>query len=75
MKVAINGLGRIGRAVLKICLEKGIKVVAVNDLTDPKTLAYLMKYDSVYGRYDKKIQVVDKEPAKCCLPWIQRLVG
>ena len=55
MKVAINGLGRIGRAVLKICLEKGIKVVAVNDLTEPETLAYLIKHDSVYGGFDKKI--------------------
>ena len=56
VKVAINGLGRIGRPVLKICLEKGIDVIAVNDLTDAKTLAYLLKYDSVYGNYDKKIE-------------------
>jgi len=57
MKVAINGLGRIGRAVLKICLERGIKVVAINDLTDAKTLAYLLKHDSVYGIFNKKIEV------------------
>ena len=56
MKVAINGLGRIGRPVLKICLERGIDVVAVNDLTDSETLAYLLKYDSVYGNYDKKVE-------------------
>jgi len=56
MKVAINGLGRIGRPVLKICLEKGIDVVAVNDLCDVKTIAYLLKYDSVYGNYEKKIE-------------------
>jgi glyceraldehyde 3-phosphate dehydrogenase len=56
MKIAINGLGRIGRPVLKICLEKGINVVAVNDLCDIKTIAYLLKYDSVYGNYDKKIE-------------------
>lgn len=56
MRVAINGLGRIGRPVLKICLEKGIQVVAVNDLTNPKTLAYLMKYDSVYGNYNKNVE-------------------
>lgn len=56
MKVAINGLGRIGRPVLKICLKKGINVVAVNDLCDVKTIAYLLKYDSVYGNYDKKIE-------------------
>jgi len=55
MRVAINGLGRIGRAVLKIALEKKVNVVAVNDLTDTKTLAYLIKYDSVYGNYNKKV--------------------
>ncbi len=57
MRVAINGLGRIGRSVLKIALKKGVNVVAVNDLTDTKTLSYLMKYDSVYGNYDKKIVI------------------
>jgi glyceraldehyde-3-phosphate dehydrogenase type I len=56
VKVAINGLGRIGRPVLKICLEKGIDVVAVNDLCDVKTIAYLLKYDSIYGNYEKKIE-------------------
>ncbi len=55
MKVAINGLGRIGRSVLKIALDKNINIVAVNDLVDTKTLAYLIKYDSVFGNYDKKI--------------------
>ena len=82
VKVAINGLGRIGKAFLKLALEKGIDVVAINDLVDTKTLAYLMKYDSVYGVYDKpvedgngfikingkKINVYsEKEPEK--LPW------
>lgn len=56
MKVTINGLGRIGRLVLKIGLERGINFVAINDLTDPKTLAYLIKYDSVYGNYNKKVE-------------------
>lgn len=56
MKLAINGLGRIGRLVLKICLEKGIDIVAVNDLCDVKTIAYLLKYDSVYRNYDKKVE-------------------
>ena len=56
MRVAINGLGRIGRLVFKIGLEKGINFVAINDLTDPKTLAYLIRYDSVYGNYDKKVE-------------------
>ena len=86
MKVAINGLGRIGKAFLKIALEKGINVLAVNDLVDTKTLAYLMKYDSVYGVYDGKIEagegfikingkkiivLHEKEPEK--LPW--KLLG
>jgi len=57
MKVVINGLGRIGRAVLKVGLERGINFVAINDLTDAKTLSYLLKYDSVYGNYNKKISV------------------
>jgi glyceraldehyde 3-phosphate dehydrogenase len=55
MKVAINGLGRIGRQVLKRGIEKGINFVAINDLADSKTLAYLLKYDSVYGIYKKNI--------------------
>lgn len=57
MRVAINGFGRIGRLVFKIGLEKGLNIVAINDLTDAKTLAYLLKYDTVYGPYDKKIEV------------------
>ncbi len=61
MKIAINGFGRIGRAALKIALEnKKCQVVAINDLTDTKTLAYLLKYDSVYGRYHKKVTYDDK---------------
>jgi glyceraldehyde 3-phosphate dehydrogenase len=52
IKVAINGFGRIGRNVFKIIQErKDIEVVAINDLTDAKTLAHLLKYDSVHGRY------------------------
>lgn len=56
MKVAINGLGRIGRLVLKSGLDEGVNFVAINDLTDPRTLAYLIKYDSVYGKYDKEVE-------------------
>jgi len=56
MKIAINGLGRIGRLVLKIGLERGLDIVAVNDLTSVQNLAYLLKYDSVYGNYNKKIE-------------------
>ena len=58
MKIAINGFGRIGRNVFKIALErKGIEIVAINDLTDPKTLAHLLKYDSTYGVYGKSVSV------------------
>ncbi|MFN3301688.1 MAG: type I glyceraldehyde-3-phosphate dehydrogenase [Patescibacteria group bacterium] len=59
-KIAINGFGRIGRPTFKIALEKGLDIVAINDLTDTKTLAYLLKYDSLYGRYEKEIDF-DKE--------------
>lgn len=83
IKVAINGFGRIGRNAFKILGErKDAKVVAINDITDAKTLAHLLKYDSSYGAYDKEVSseegflIVDgekipvyaeKEPAK--LPW------
>ena len=60
MKLAINGFGRIGRNVFKIALDKkDIEVVAINDLTDPKTLAYLLKYDSTYGVYHKTVEAKD----------------
>lgn len=59
IKIAINGLGRIGRACFKRILDAhpDLEVVAVNDLTDVQTLAHLLKYDTVYGIYDKKISV------------------
>lgn len=56
MKVAINGLGRIGRIVLKRALEKNVNIVAINDRANIESIAYLLKYDSVYGPYDKPIQ-------------------
>ncbi len=58
-KVAINGFGRIGRLTFKALLEKNIDVVAINDLTDPKTLAHLLKYDSVHGKFKGTIEVND----------------
>lgn len=83
LKVAINGFGRIGRLVLRLLLkEKGIEVVAVNDIVPADNLAYLFQYDTVHGRYKGKVQaeenaiVVDgkkiavcgvKDPAQ--LPW------
>lgn len=61
-KIAINGFGRIGRAVLKVLLKKNndcVKVVAINDLTDAKTLAHLFKYDSAYGIFDKQVEATE----------------
>lgn len=56
IRVAINGFGRIGRPSLKIAFEKkGLEVVAVNDLTDLKTAAHLLKYDSSYGVYAREV--------------------
>ena len=60
MKIAINGFGRIGRNAFKVALEReNIEIVAINDLTDPKTLAHLLKYDSTYGVFNKKVTVTD----------------
>lgn len=84
IKLAINGFGRIGRPALRRILDKhpNIEVVAINDLTDPPTLAHLLRYDSTYGRYDKEVKVdgnnlivdgktikilAEKDPAN--LPW------
>jgi len=83
INVAINGFGRIGRLVFRRMVQKGgFNVVGINDITDSKTLAYLLKYDSVHGKYagsvvaDGNAIVVDgkkypvtaeKDPAK--LPW------
>lgn len=56
IRVAINGFGRIGRSAFKIAWERSdLEVVAINDLTDTKTLAYLLKYDSNYGTYQHDV--------------------
>jgi glyceraldehyde 3-phosphate dehydrogenase len=58
VKVAINGFGRIGRITYRNLLEKkGVEVVAINDLTDAKTLAHLFKYDSVHGQFPGTVAV------------------
>jgi glyceraldehyde-3-phosphate dehydrogenase, type I len=83
IKIAINGFGRIGRNAFKIAFERrDVKIVAINDLTDTKTLAHLLKHDSSYGTYDRDVKfdeenlIVDgekirvyaeKEPKN--LPW------
>ena len=61
MKIGINGFGRIGRLVLRSMVQKKtqLEVVAVNDLTDPKTLAHLLKYDSVQGRFPGSVEPGD----------------
>ncbi|MEM8847281.1 MAG: type I glyceraldehyde-3-phosphate dehydrogenase [Bacteroidota bacterium] len=56
MKIGINGMGRIGRAALKVINETpGLDVVAVNDIVPVENIAYLLKYDTVYGVYDKEV--------------------
>jgi len=84
MNIAINGLGRIGRATLKVLLEKkgDFKIVAINDLTDTKTLAHLFRFDTCYGEYEKAVDytadsliignkkykiLAEKDPSQ--LPW------
>ncbi|MFO7731210.1 MAG: type I glyceraldehyde-3-phosphate dehydrogenase [Spirochaetia bacterium] len=58
MKLAINGFGRIGRSVFKVAFERDdVEVVAINDITDAKTLAHLLKYDSNYGPFPYKVEV------------------
>lgn len=60
IKVAINGFGRIGRNVFKIALERdNIEIVGINDLTDNKTLAYLLKYDSTQGKFNGTVEAND----------------
>src|SRR5690242_4030370 len=60
VKVAINGFGRIGRLVFRqIYNMKGIDVVAINDLTSPKVLAHLLKYDSAQGKFDGEVKSTD----------------
>ena len=59
-RIAINGFGRIGRNVLKILMEKpDAEIVAINDITESKTLAHLLKYDSSYGTYSKSVDFSD----------------
>ena len=60
IRVAINGFGRIGRCVLRSAWnDPEIEFVHINDLTNDKTLAHLLKYDSVHGRFNEDVEVVD----------------
>jgi glyceraldehyde 3-phosphate dehydrogenase len=62
-RIAINGFGRIGRCVLRAALERGerdLEFVSINDLTDTKTLAHLLKYDSVHGKLDADVKATEK---------------
>lgn len=57
MRIAINGMGRIGRAALKIILDTpGLELVAINDIVDIENTSYLLKYDSIYGIYEKGVK-------------------
>jgi len=85
LKIAINGFGRIGRSILRSVIEYNhhdIEIVAINDLTEIKTIVHLLKYDSVHGRFNGIVEAVDggininnnfiritalREPEK--LPW------
>jgi glyceraldehyde 3-phosphate dehydrogenase len=59
-RVAINGLGRIGRAALKLVLEQPqLELVAVNEIGSLENMVYLLKYDTVYGRYERQVEAVD----------------
>jgi glyceraldehyde 3-phosphate dehydrogenase len=83
IKVAINGFGRIGRLVYrKIAAREDMEVVAINDLVPPENLAYLLRYDSTHGRFNKEVKVEgeyiivgDRKTKVCCekdpakLPW------
>ncbi len=62
IKIGINGFGRIGRMAFRAAMKdfKDIEVVAINDLLEPDYLAYMLKHDSVHGRFDGDVQVVDK---------------
>lgn len=62
VKVGINGFGRIGRNVFKVLVDKygnDMEVVAINDLTDPKTLAHLLKYDTLYGKFNGTVEATE----------------
>ena len=60
MKLAINGFGRIGRSVFRILAEDAsVDIVAINDIADPEGLAYLLRYDTVMGRFDGKVEAID----------------
>ena len=61
MRISINGFGRIGRAFFRLAFEEpGIQIVAINDLADLENLVYLLKNDTVYGKFDKKIEIQEK---------------
>jgi len=61
IRIAINGFGRIGRVTFRNLVKmKNVEVVAINDLTDNKTLAHLLKYDSIHGRFDGEVSADDQ---------------
>ena len=60
IRVGINGFGRIGRNVFRaLSTRAGVEVVSINDITSPDTLAHLLKYDTVMGRFDQSVSVTE----------------
>ena len=59
MKIGITGFGRIGRLVFRAAIERGIEVAAINDLMEPGYIAYMLKYDSVHGRFNHEISYTE----------------
>ena len=88
-RIAVNGFGRIGRLVLKAAFaRRGLEVCAINDLADPETLAHLLKYDSIHGRFPGEVYAegrtlvvngreidVLNEPQPEKLPWDEKRIG
>src|SRR3989344_1468347 len=82
MNIAINGFGRIGRSIFKIALDKKLNIVAINDNHGAESAAYTLKYDTIYGKYNRKLEskgntlivdnkkilvLTERDPSK--LPW------
>ena len=59
-KIAINGFGRIGRLAFRLLSnDKNVEIVAINDLTNPATLAHLLKYDSTHGKFNEEVKLFE----------------
>ena len=71
-KVAINGFGRIGRLVFRGLLDRtDLDIVAINNPSGPETAAYLLKYDTVHGRLNKKVEIDKEDPKQVAKEFLQ----